>query len=104
MFKRRKLFVYDFETSEFKDITSEMKGELLEKKSRGTATLVGIKIINICDYGTKVIYLDELKCQKLEIDLKQFAHTANLHDGKIILIFGGENESALLRGLDTKTE
>ena len=37
------------------------------------------------------------------MDLKQFNHTANLIDGKIILIFGGYEESVLLRGWNTET-
>ena len=70
MFKRKNLFVYDFETNEIKDMTSEVKGELLDKYRRGTSTLVGDKIINICWNGIEVFYPDELRCEQLEIDLK----------------------------------
>ena len=70
MFCESSLYVYDFETSEMKDITSEVKGQLLNNNYRGTATLVGDRIIIICRYGTEVIYLDELKCEQMEIELK----------------------------------
>ena len=67
MFKWRSLFVYDFETNEIKDMTSEVKGELLDKAKywRGTSTLVGDKIYNICYEGVEVFYPDELRCEQL---------------------------------------
>ena len=70
IFERKKLYVCDFETSEIQDITENIKGQLLNKTWRGTSTLVGYKIYNITIIGTEVFYLDELKYELLDIDLR----------------------------------
>ena len=68
----------------------------------GTSIVFKAKIINICGWGSFIFYPDELRCEPLNENFYQKFHSANLYNG-IILIFGGINESALLRGLNAET-